>query len=98
MTQKEKSVYETVKRLMYSNASKFSKKHGNWLVRYCKDKQIVFMDSWNGHIYQANCNKTLENDGHIDGQLRGSVHTIITERECPVIEGVNIYKLLLKSI
>lgn len=98
MKQKEKAVYKTISALLWAHASRFDKKHGHWFVRYCPQQQVVVMDTWNGHIYQAHNTNDIVNDGHVDGQIRSGVHTVVTERDCDVGDGILIFKTLLKSI
>lgn len=94
--EKSEKVYKVVSKIMYEKASKFRKKHGNWLVQYCPNRQVVFMDTWNGHIYQAHAREVLlEDDGYVDCQLRGRVHTVVTERDPKLEDAVMIFKTLL---
>lgn len=90
-------LYEAITSLVRAYGSKFQKKHGNWIVKYLRGRQVVYMDTWNGHVYMAHCDGDIKDDGHVD-VLLGKTHTIVTERECPVGDGVCIYKKLLNSI
>jgi hypothetical protein len=99
--------YELIKNFMYKNASRFSKKHGSWLVLYLPQRQIVFMDTWNGYIYQADMfTDSVVDDGYVDCQLRDGVHNMTAEHffekwqqkdkiKSREIEAVKIYKTLL---
>lgn len=94
--------YELVKKLMYQTASRFSKKHGNWLVKYLPQRQVIIMDTWNGHIYQADMiEKSLVDDGHVDCQLNGRIHSMIaepyyrTDMQKHKVNAVNMWKLFL---
>lgn len=91
-------VYEAVRRLMYRTAARFYKKHGEWLVHYVPNRQVILMDTWNGAIYQAHVKDTLlVDDGYPDVQLHGRIHTVISGRDAELTDAVAMYKLLLRE-
>lgn len=94
--------YQIISDILYQNASRFKKKHGDWLVQHCRQNQVVFMDTWNGQICQADCDFAIEDDGYVGSQLHGKVHIVIND---PKLYGsydkqdcITIYQTLLKSI
>lgn len=98
---KNQKVYDTIKSLMYKHSTKFDKKHGNWLIRYAPQNQVVYMDTWNGCIYQSHCDFEIENDGYPDCKLKA--HTVVsnpdhTYGELKIDEAISIYKTLLNVI
>lgn len=100
---KEKKVYEIVKNILYDKASRFKKKHGEWLVLYAPRNQVIFMDTWNGKIAQAhNIEGGVLDDGYVDCQLNGRVHTSIgmcnDQYYGDLESAVDIYKTLLPII
>lgn len=96
--EKNEHIYEAIKSLIFDKANRFKKKHGNWMVKYLPKNQVIIMDTWNGHIYQAHTpDKPLEDDGYVDCQLGGRIHSIITTDHCYLAEGIGMYKALLKA-
>lgn len=101
--EKDKKIYLVISKWMHDNGAVFKKKHGNWLVLYLKEKQVCIMDTWNGHIYQANdIGKDLIDDGFVDCQLTGRIHTVFSEPvygsdKIDIKESVGLYQLMLKS-
>lgn len=99
-TKRYKAVYKVLSKWMYSKATKFSKKHGNWLVLYAPKNQVILMDTWNGHITQGHCTEVLEDDGHAN-QNKISFHSGAYSRMKPweakerLSEAVDIYKTML---
>lgn len=96
--QKYKVVYEVVKKWIYEKGTKFSKKHGNWIVLYAPKNQVFVMDTWNGHIEQAHCTESLIDDGYASG--RRSAHTYVSPMKYKhtkddLEEIVDMYKTLL---
>jgi hypothetical protein len=90
-------VYDTILKMIDDKASRFDKKHGSWLVVYCPKKQVVYMDTWNGYVYQAHCDKNIINDGYVGCQLHKSTHTLITDHSVDkdLKDAVDVYKTLL---
>lgn len=90
--------------MMYEHASRFNKKHGNYLVRYCPKNQVVIMDTWNGAINQGHTVENLINgqfgpEGKVDYHTHISPPEFSRRMELPEIEeSVSIYKSLLASI
>lgn len=100
---KENKIYSVLKSWVYSNGTKMKKKHGEWIILYLRDKQVCFMDTWNGHIYQAHDNGvSVVDNGFVDCQFTGRIHTVIAEKRYPadsfnIVEAVKLYQLFLKS-
>lgn len=100
-------VYGTVKRMMHKHASRFQKKHGEWLVLYAPKRQVIVMDTWNGHIYQADCSEPIVDDGFVDVQIHSKVHSFIHKnvgihkhKEQDdikyTLDGIEMYKTILR--
>lgn len=97
------TVYDVVKSWLYKKGARLDKKHGNWIVLYAPNNQVVVMDSWNGQIFQAHCTETLVSNGFtLEGVF--SIHTVAIpskHHRCgdttydQLDEIVDIYKTLL---
>ena len=94
------AVYKVLSSWMYKHATRFSKKHGSYLVLYAPKNQVIIMDTWNGHITQGHCSETLTDNGHAD-QNKISFHSGSHEHMRPyeakerLAEAVDIYKTML---
>jgi len=99
------TVYNVCKDILYTKGHKLDKKHGNYYLIYGHKNQVVFMDSWNGHISQAHCSDSIWSNGFtLESKSDISEHTIINCLDyvkCSVEDlenAVYIYKTLLKVI
>ena len=93
-----KAVYDTLCRIMYDKATRFSKKHGNWLVLYAPKNQVIVMDTWNGHIKQGHCTKPIVDDGYsADIHAHSGAFPRLRDSEIKerLEEAVDIYKTFL---
>lgn len=86
---------------MYKHATRFNKKHGDYLVRYCPQNQVVIMDTWNGAISQGHCTTTLIN-GPFGPEGAVEYHSFINgdagDYGFELDVAVDIYKSLLRSV
>lgn len=97
---KYEPVYEVISRWLYDKGTRFKKKHGNWIVLYAPHNQIIFMDSWNGYIYQAHSTHSAVDDGYVGSQYHETTHTVICKPRWNTCKkdlhrAIDIYKTLL---
>lgn len=101
---KYKAVYDTIKAILYEKGARMHKKHGNWIVMYAPKSQVVFMDSWNGHIYQAHSTEPILDDSYGAHVPTAQAHTLVTDYERwgdsrittdRLEQAVDVYKTLL---